>query len=380
MLQSTYAVTVLEPGLEPAFIKFVKKVWPSSGGERKDRVSLSRFEGSSDSKAAPVFLFLKDREVIGHIGTLPVRIWTGSQVCNSHWVVGFMVLPEHRNSLVAPLLLKKVNEVLPLALTLHVEPHVLRIFQGLGWTHVGVIPQFVYPLDGYHLFDELRELLLTSLASSGRWMADCTRLLGSLRITRMVGGSLAWACVRLWDLLAQTATRHIEVFEEKAFEESYDDLWDRVHKKFKAMVVRDRRYLEARFGSTIKDHTLLAFRKKGQLLGFCIIKLKQFVDDPRMGNLRMVTILDCLFDPDDQDTLHRLVQTAVAIAKEQGAHAVVCTASHSAIQACLRKNRFFTLPATLHFAYLDRASVIPATNELQSWHITRADSDAAANF
>jgi len=336
--------------------------------------------GSSDATTAPVFLFLKDREVVGHIGTLPVRIWTGSQVCDSHWVVGFMVLPEHRNSLVAPLLLKKANEVLPLALTLHVEPHVLKIFQGLGWMHVGVIPQFVYLLNGYHVFDELRDLQLSGLAPSGGWLANWTRLLGSLHITRMVGGSLSWAFVKLWGTLAQTATRHIEVVEETTFEESYDDLWDRVHKKFKAMIVRDRRSLEARFGSTMKDHVLLAFRKKGQLLGYCIIKLKQFIDDPRMGNLRIVTILDCLFDPDNQNTLHALVQTAVAIAKEQGAHAVVCSASHSAMQASLRKNRFFALPGTLHFAYFDRASVIPATNELQSWHITRADSDAAANF
>ena len=372
MSQSSYAVTVLHPGLEPAFSEFVEKVWPTSGGK-----SLRR---PSDSGTAPVFLFLKDQEVVGHIGTLPVQIWTGSQVRDSHWVVGFMVLPEHRNSLVGPLLLKKANEVLSLALTLHVEAHVLRIFLGLGWKHVGVIPQFVFPLNGYQLFAELKAIQLSDLATKGRVLADCIRFLGSLRMTRAIGGSLAWACVKLWGLFAQNATRHSGVVQEAVFDESYDALWERVHKKFKAMVVRDRRYLDARFGSNIKDHTLLTFREKGQLLGYCIVKMKQFVNDPRMGNLRIATILDCLFDPDDHVTLAKLVQTTVAIAQEQGAHAVVCTASHSAVQACLRNNRFFALPGTLHLAYFDRASVIPADIPTHSWHMTRGDSDAAANF
>ncbi|MGH7419889.1 MAG: GNAT family N-acetyltransferase, partial [Candidatus Rokuibacteriota bacterium] len=141
MAKASYAVRLYEPELAEACARFVRRVWP-----RNDERGVACGNGAPPP---PRVLFLKDGEVIGHVATVPVRLAVQGRLVDASWAVGLVVVPEHRNGPVAPLLVKRLNEVVGIGLTLHVEDAALRVFKGVGWRHLGVIPQYVRVLNAH---------------------------------------------------------------------------------------------------------------------------------------------------------------------------------------------------------------------------------------
>ena len=115
--------------------------------------------------------------------------------------------------------------------------------------------------------------------------------------------------------------------EERAFDAGYTELAERVKGKLGVWVFRDERHLTARYGRRMGAYRLLACRRQGRLLGYCLVKLRQFADDPRMGDIRMGTIVDCVFDPDEPAVLDALLAAAVARCRRERVDVVFCTAS-----------------------------------------------------
>ena len=131
--RDSYSVRVFSHDLASALQKFHDTVWPARHGSKGTlRTSSIDHEDTVENRepSTPIFLFLKNKEVIGHLGTMSVEIQHGDVRFPAHWVVGLMVLPEFRNGLVGPQLIKKVSESLSFAMTLHVEDAVSRIVKG----------------------------------------------------------------------------------------------------------------------------------------------------------------------------------------------------------------------------------------------------------
>jgi hypothetical protein len=367
----TYEVCLYEAEHAASLEKFVRRIWP--------RDTLSAAAGASpSSRNSPIVLFLKDGEVIGHIATVPVEFSCRSQTRSASWAVGFMVLPEHRNGPIGPLLVKKLNETLELALTLHVEEAPLRIFKGLGWRHLGVIPQYVFLPDPYVFFKNIRLAQLSFLRKS--------RVAGALLSVPIVQSLVSVfysIALNLFSVAARFWKPHRargQIREEVVFDGSYDALWQKLGGRFPAAIVRDRAYLQNRYGRKMKDYRLLAFRFNNELLGYCIVKIKQFSDDARMGSMKVGTIVDCLFDPTDPGTLQSLLTSAAELCRKEKVAAIFCTASFAPLQRLLLLNGFMKIAGNLNFACHDEADFIPSDLPLEFWHLMRGDSDADANF
>jgi hypothetical protein len=371
-----YSVCLYHSGLAAALERFVQRVWP------KELPAPSQ-TSASDPAGSPIFLFLKGEDVIGHIATLPVRLQLPSGSLTAHWVVGFMVLREYRNGPIGPLLIKKVNETLDCALTLHVEEAPLKIFKGLGWKHVGVIPQYILIRRPDAFLKNVRLDQLTRLKNTG---GTVSAWLSAMLARRPVRAAIAFVFLialsgfSLAVALLKPALGSGEVTEESGFDEQYDLLWKKVGHKYDALVVRDRIYLELRYGRRMKHYRLLAYRQKGELSGYCIVKIKQFADDTRIGSMRVGTIVDSLFDPADLHGLQSLLTAAVRLCKEERTDAVFCTASYAPLQRLLKVNGFVPLSGNLNFAYFDKMNRANSDFSLSSWHLMRGDSDADANF
>ena len=368
---STYEVCLYQAEHAASLEKFVRRVWPQETPNTAAGVSASRMN-------SPVVLFLKDEEVIGHIASLPVKLCCRSETHSAFWAVGFMVLPEHRNGPIGPLLIKKLNETLELALTLHVEEAPLRIFKGLGWRHLGVIPQYVYLLDPYAFFRNIRIGQLSFLRNSrvAAWLME--RPIAQWLVS--IFYSIALSLFSVVAILCKPRRADGHIREEVAFDGAYDALWQKVGGRFPAAIVRDQAYLQSRYGRKMKGYRLLTHRCHNELLGYCIVKIKQFSDDARMGNMRVGTIVDCLFDPMDARTLQSLLAGAAQLCRKEKVAAIFCTASFGPLQRLLSLNGFIRIPGNLNFACHDKADFLPSDLPLESWHLMRGDSDADANF
>jgi len=321
-------------------------------------------------------LFLKGREVIGHVATNPVRLAVAGGLHDASWAVGLVVVPEHRNGPVAPLLVKKLNEAVAIGLTLHVEDAALRVFKGVGWHHLGVIPQYVRLLDA-------RTFVRTFARRGGRFLTGRKARAWSL-LSRAAGPIAALVAAAYAGHAAAGALRRrhvagVSVAEEPGFDSSYTDLAERVKGKLGVWVFRDERHLAARYGRRMSAYRLLACRRQGRLLGYAIVKIRQFAGDERMGDIRMGTLVDCVFDPDEPAVLDALLGSAVGLCRREKVGVIFCAASLRALGRRLRRHGFVAIPGTLNAAFHDRTGRLADNPPLESWHLMRGDSDADAN-
>jgi hypothetical protein len=369
MPKGSYAVRLYEPQLAAACERFVQRVWPME----EDGATAG---GQEDGIPPPRVLFLKDQEVIGHVATVPVRLAVTGRLRDASWAVGLVVLPEHRNGPVAPLVVKKLNEAVDIGLTLHVEEAALRVFKGVGWRHLGVIPQYVRVLNarafvrtfaqrGGQFLMGRRARVWTVLA---RWSGPVGVLVG-----------LAFAGHAAVGALRRQRLSRATVVREHAFDASYTELAERVKGKLGVWVFRDEHYLSARYGRRMSAYRLLACRREQRLLGYAIVKLRQFSNDPRMGDIRMGTLVDCVFDPEESAVLDALLESTLSLCRRDRVDVVFCAASLRALGDRLRGHGFVAMAGTLNAAYHDRTGALAGNPPLDSWHLMRGDSDADAN-
>jgi hypothetical protein len=370
MTRENYAVRLYEPELAEACERFIRRVWPKSD----DRGGAG---GNGDAKAPPPrVLFLKGSEVIGHVATVPIRLAVVGRLLDASWVVGLMVVPEHRNGPVAPLLMKKLNEAVDIGLTLHVEEAALRVFKGVGWRHLGIIPQYIRILNA-------RAFVRTFTQRSQQFLSRRESRLwaGLTRVPQPVAAlvSVAFGGLALAGAVRRRCAAGATVSEERTFDASYTELAERVKGKLGVWVFRDEQYLTSRYGRRMDAYRLLACRRQNRLLGYCIVKIRHFESDPRMGDIRMGTLVDCVFDPDEPEVLDSLLQSAVVLCRHEGIDVVFCSASLHEIGRHLRRHAFVRMPGTLNAAFHDRTGTMGENLPLESWHLMRGDSDADAN-
>jgi hypothetical protein len=363
-------VRLYEPDLAEACDRFTRRVWPESGDAGGNALD------SGTGTRPPRVLFLKDGEVIGHVATAPVRLAVRGRLRDASWAVGLVVLPEHRNGPVAPLLMRKLSEEVDIGLTLHVEKAALRIFQGVGWHYLGVIPQYARVLN-----------MRAVVRMSARRESECVPRRWS-RIWHVLAhaegpvaalGSAFFAGLAVAGGGWCRGRTGVAVLEERAFDPSYTSLAERVKDKFAVWVFRDEKYLVSRYAPKMSAYRLLACREQDRLLGYCIVKIRQFEGDPRMGDIRMGTLVDCVFDPDELAVLDLLLRSAVALCRRERIDVVFCSASFRQMGRCLRRHAFVELPGTLNAAFHDRTRTMDEDLPLGSWHLMRGDSDADAN-
>src|SRR5207253_1827322 len=126
------------------------------------------------------------------------------------------------------------------------------------------------------------------------------------------------------------------VVEESRFSREHVALAEQVKAKFAVWVCRDERYLRSRYRDGSGAYRLLACREGRTLLGYCVVKLRQFAGDARLGDLRMATLVDCVFDPDDPGVVDALIRSAVDLCRRERMDVVFCSASHRAMRRQLR--------------------------------------------
>jgi len=372
--------------MHEAFDRFCHVIWPNSGNHASSSANRPKGDGerqAGSTQDPPTFVFLKGNDIVGHVTTIPVQLTSFERTVEAHWIVGFMVLPEHRNGLVGPLLIKEVNRTLDCALSLFVEPPVLRILTGLKWVHKGVLPQYLRVLNARGVSHNLQLSGVRTLALHAGAMAAAAPPGYVEWFMRMLGGWGLAVGQAIWvglTIVARPRTVPLEVREEQGFDDSYDQLWQAVGGRFGACLARDRKYLQGRFGGYPDRYRVLGCRQENRLLGYCIMKTKQFSNDPRMGNMKLGTIVDCFFDPAAPAAFQALLNCVLKMFARESVHAVLCTASHAAVRRLLRGNGFFAIPGNLNFAYHNRTNVPLQDIPLESWHLMRGDSDADQNF
>jgi len=363
----------------PQLTEFIRCVWDPDATEAKVRAAretAARANLAAPGEDVPTFLFLRDGQAIGHLTTLPLRLAVGDAEIPAHWMQGFWVLPEHRNGPVGFLLLKESLRHLGCALSMAVEVAPRRLLEAFGFRDLGAVGNFIRVLRPGRLLRQLDPEAL-GLRHLPRWLAASARLAGQPGLAAIAGAGLAGAS-GLWTTALGRPGRRLEVSAVQEISgpasAEFDALWQEVKRGIRSAPMRDGRYVAGRYASKLGErYELLTAREASRLVGFAALRRPRSDPDPRLGGIRVAILGDASYPAQRPEVGVGLVRAAEESARQMDADALLCSASHPALQAVLRRRAFVPIPGNVHFLARDPEEKHGLASELAQWWVVRAD-------
>jgi GNAT superfamily N-acetyltransferase len=322
----------------------------------------------------PTWIAVQGDQVRGYVTTLPIRLWDGQRTWPAYWIKGLMVLPQFRNGPIGFALLKSAVARLPRAFALAVAPAARRLFTALGFTDLGAIPNWLRPIG---LGRMLRRLDVAELSLSGI-PRRTTVLLRTVQRTAVapVVGWVAGGVMRVAAAALRFPATRLEAgrFDPGDRTDELELLWESARADFPAAVVRDSRYLLARYGGRASPYVWVGARRNGRLSGIAILRTPRPEGDPRLRGIRVAALADLLYSPRDRLVGLALMGAVEGAARAHDADALLATCSAPVLQRLLRHQCYWPLPGNVHFLSRDASGEPTAVERsLADWWLTRGD-------
>ncbi|MGH7625893.1 MAG: hypothetical protein ACREOJ_11350, partial [Gemmatimonadaceae bacterium] len=337
---------------------------------------------STPGVAPPAVAFMRGDEILGYLGTIPVNFWNGETEIPSHWLKGFMVLPEYQNGPVGAAVLKELLKHVELSGIMTVAVPARRLFSSVGYADCGVLPNYISTIRPARIARNLDVAALGLGLPS--WLQRGTVLSQRMGVATLAGllmgvGIAAWRFVR-----DGASELDVDIGGALPAADALDGLWLRSRATLRSAAVRNGAFLNWRYapaaGST---YEAVAVRERGagkRLVAIALVRRPNEVTDPRLKGIKVATLSDILFPTDQPAAGVAAISGAERIARRMGADALVCAASHPVLGAALRQRAAFRIPGNVHLMIrnIDGTPLLPTDRE--SWWATRGDASSDEVF
>jgi len=185
-------------------------------------------------------------------------------------------------------------------------------------------------------------------------------------------GWLAFKGAQRWRQRSTAGTRRYVVDEVTEFGEWADPLWQHARAGHSMTAVRDRETLRALYPATQTHLTRIRLVSGGKAIGWAVVGERR--KNPKFGNLRVGSIIDCFAAPEDAAAVVRAAATAL---DRRGMDLITSNQSHEAWRRAFLDSGFFEGPSTFIFAASPKLSQLlsPFDRKKYRLHFTRADGD-----
>ena len=365
--------------LADAVAVFFRRVWSDTANG--DSVRRAVAEGTRANPIAPgteipAVVFVREDEVLGHLGTVPVKFWNGNKETVAHWLKGFMVLPEHQNGPVGFAMLKELLRHVDVAATMPVALPARRLFQAVGFVDCGAVPNFVCLLRPGKVAGSVQIDQLGLDVPS--WLKRSARAAQSLGIAA-VAGAAAGALLGTWRN-AKGSSRGFSVdwSAELPSRQELDDLWNRARSTIGAGAVRNGSFLtwryRARAGALYEAVSVRDARRR--LCAVAIVRRSTHSADPRLQGIKVATLSDIIFPAEEPLAAMVALRGAERVAHRMGADALLCSAAHPTLISLLRRRAYVRFPGNVHLMVRDPAKKAAMPVDVGGWWITRGDGNS----
>jgi GNAT superfamily N-acetyltransferase len=379
---STQVVKVQDEHID-VLTGFIREIWDSNADAeavRRARKAAAAQNPAAAGEPPPTFLLISSDRAIGHVSTIPIRIWDGEAQRPIHWVKGLMVTPDHRNGPVGFLLLKEAVRELGDGMAMVVEPPARRLFEALGYQDAGVLPNHMRVLKPGRFLSRI-DVEAIGLAGLPSWTNGAVRLAQRSGLARLLGMAIsgatgAWTAVagRRSSGLQNKPVRRISEIDSSAI----DDLWARVRSQLRAAAVRDSAYLNWRYDDNA--YRPVAVYAESELAGVGIVRAPSDDGDPRLRGVRVAVLSDLLYPPDRPDIGLALLAAAENAGRELGADALLISVSHPGTQRLFKRRAFLRIPGNVHFLFKGTPDTPSLPSGIDEWWLSRGDSSADEVF
>jgi hypothetical protein len=372
------------PEHAPLVAEFLRSVWDATATPEKvldARADAAATNPVNPGEQPPTFLFLHDGRVAGFVTTIPVKLWEANTERGVHWLKGLMVLPELRNGPVGFLTLKEAVRELPCALSMVVAPPARRLFEALGFTPVGLLPNAVRIVRPSTFVRKL-DLDALGVGSLPRWAPAAFNAARGAGLTPLISGAL-WAGGETLGGLRRFGNIGGLSISDRADIPHADTtaLWHKVRDELMCSPVRDGETLSRHYATSADAaaYRFVEVRDGKRLRALAVVRRPSEHGDARLKGIRVATLSDLLCAPSDRPALLAALRGAESAARLAGGDALLCSASHPAYASAAVQTGFVPAGANVHFMvrHADRKASVPPFG---SWHLMRGDSRADEVF
>lgn len=322
-------------------------------------------------KEIPVFIAIKDGNIIGQMGEMLCQIKIGEDMYRIGTGVDLIVHPDYRRYGIAKKLIEAISKHLDVRYTIvrsKITTKILDTYKQLGYQKFKTIPV-------YRRFVKLDRVsashFLTVKTANHLWMKSIVKLSCRFGLDEIISAAVNFL-IKTRDLLEhkKKETFRSEIKEVQQFGDEIDQLWNAISDKFKIIIKRDRQFLNWRFS----NHTKLDYRKfisicDGETKGYIVIR------NPDSTELNRGTIVDLFAAPDDNETIESLIHHAIDFFGKS-VLMIECPASLREYQRALSKFGFLRIGKTEPY-FCCKDSILRSKLEKwgNDWFITKADQD-----
>jgi GNAT superfamily N-acetyltransferase len=374
-------VTRITGDISDAVAEFYRKVWTDNATPESVRLAFAEAARSNPAVPGadvPAVAYLRDSEVVGYLGTIPVKFWNGREETAGHWLKGFMVLPEYQNGPVGFAVLKEMLKHIDVAGTMSVAPPARRLFKAVGFLECGVIPNYVSLLRAGRV---ARSIDIANLGLGlPNWLHRSARVAQSAGLA-WVTGAMAGMGFRAWRAVRGSSIRmSSDLSGALPSRSALDDLWARARRDIVAGAVRDGTFLswryQARAGGVYEAVAVYERANKRNLVAIAVVRRWGDTSDPRLRGIKVATLADILFCPDKPAAGVAALAGAERLARRMGADAILCSASHPAITRALRRRAYLRLPGNVHLMVRDPTGILRLPLAIDVWWVMRGDGNS----
>ena len=352
----TRGFTGYSPDLEPEISQFLQAAWP----DRDSDLMLRRWrwqylDSASRFGIDPLVCMYRKDGIVAHQGIIPVRAKIGSVERLTGWFVETMVLECERGKTIGPMLIKKALETLPFNLSLGQTEQMRSIQYALGWTEVGPLRTWFYPLHPLRILQQ-------RFASPVVRALSAAALAGTSRLRSLASGG--------------SPNKPVAIQRIDRFDKRFDQFWRRMSNELTCSVVRDADFMNWKFvDQPGQDFLRLGFSYNGELLASAVIA---FLEPNEVYSYRRAFIVDLLLEridvPASLQVLHEIIKTC----RERHADAVIVDIVDPFAESLLQQFGFLPRPPQRSLL-LSRGDLSPNESGMitrhDQWFLTRADSD-----
>lgn len=153
-----------------------------------------------------------------------------------------------------------------------------------------------------------------------------------------------------------------------------DELWQRCRSLYSFIEARDAAHLARIYPAERPRLERLRVSRGGRVIGWAVLQVAQFTENPNFGALHVGRITDCLAAPEDAGAV---VRAAVDTLRAHGVDLMLSNQSHPAWCHALRRRAFLPAPTSVAFATSPalEKELRAVDPEGRAIHLNRGDGD-----
>jgi len=301
----------------------------------------------------PIWLAIKDKEIVGQICVLPARMKVGDQTYNGGWACDLIVSPKSRGEGIGYKLSESLYKHYQVCVGIGMANSTRRIWEKLDPIPLRQMHYYWYPINLHK--NILRYFIGNRFGALHGAFAKLANITISIK--------------RKFNRLLKQEIKSL-IQEIALFGEEIDALSEGTYRDYGAIVKRESMFLNWRFfrNKELNYHVFIS-KNKGQIKGYIVVR------KPHPAELNFGHIVDFFAVRNDIDTINELILFAIKFFGTSVA-AIKCTTSMINIEYLLKKYGFIKFEKLRPLALVsDPVIKENVTRVAQDWFMTLADQD-----